>query len=379
MAIKWTQEMYDELKLAESPQDREDFANKYGLSFANVDRRRRKLVGTQGEPINTTDSVLKFLSKGRTVDELQAKGYTLKDLEVDGYDLFETRNNRYELTYLLLPKVDVELDILPKNWTYRWAVDPENGKRQPYLMIQLPDTNWDKVKVVPLADVHFGAEACLITKFREYVNWMEKHPNVYGFLSGDLFENSHGDSNKGLSHYEQSIRPKDQITQMAEILAPIAGRILWGIPGNHEDRSRTRDFDPMERLCEILHIPYSYEPVFVDVLWKGNVYSFHDQHGTAGGQTKGGKMNAAVKPQKMQEFVMFTIMAHVHDGDVSRNTRICRNRVEFYLEFKKQYIIICPSFYGYFGSYASKAGYEPGSYGAINIDLFPNGDYHANS
>jgi hypothetical protein len=119
--------------------------------------------------------------------------------------------------------------------------------------------------------------------------------------------------------------------------------------------------------------------VFVDINWKGNVFTFHDQHGRAGGQTKGGKMNAAARPQEMQEHVMFTIMAHVHDGDVSRNTRICRNRVDFCLELKKQYIIICPSFFGYFGSYASKAGYKPGSYGSINCDLFANGDYHANS
>jgi predicted MPP superfamily phosphohydrolase len=374
---RWTQEMKDELVSSDTLQARVEFAEKYGFSYANVDRKRRKLVGPQGEP--ASDNVLKFLSKGRTVVELEEKGITPEMLKVDDYDLFETRNTRYELTYLLLPKVETELNLQPKIWTYRWANDPESGKRQPYLMIQIPATKWEKIKVVPLADVHFGADACLVDKFRKYVNWIAQNENVFAFIGGDLFENSHGDSNKGLSQYEQGIRPRDQVTQMAEILAPIAHRLLWCLPGNHEDRSRSRDYDPLERLAEVLEIPYSYEPVFVDVNWKGNVFSFHDQHGRAVGQTKGGKMNAAARPQEMQEHVMFTVMAHVHDGDVSRNTRICRNRVDFYLEFKKQYIIICPSFFGYFGSYASKAGYKPGSYGSINMDLFANGDFHANS
>lgn len=334
--------------------------------------------GNKPGPAKDVNKIIKFLSKGRTVEELDDHGITVEDLSIEGYELYESQNNRYEKVYLLFAKPDDEIKLEPKVWHYRWAVDPE-GQPQPYLMIQVPDTGWEKVKVVPIADVHYGAKACMIDKLREYINWIARSENVFCFISGDLFENSHGDSNKGLSHYEQDIRPKDQVTQMAELLAPIAHKILWAIPGNHEDRSRTRDYDPLERLCERLEVPYSYEPIFVDLLWRGNVFSFHDQHGRAGGQTKGGKMNAAARPQEMQEHVMFTIMAHVHDGDVSRNTRICRNRVDFYLEFKKQYIIVCPSFFGYFGSYASKAGYKPGSYGSINMDLFANGDFHANS
>jgi predicted MPP superfamily phosphohydrolase len=348
---------------------------------AKVNRRQTTLgikSNQKSGPGKDKSGLIRFMSKGRTVEELERKGISLEDLTIEGYELYETQNNRYEKVYLLFARPDEAISIQPKLWSYRWAVDPE-GRAQPYLMVQLPKTNWDKIKVVPIADVHYGAQACMVEKLKEYIAWIASSENVFCFISGDLFENSHGDSNKGLSHYEQEVRPKDQVTQMCELLAPIAHKILWAIPGNHEDRSRTRDYDPLERLCERLEVPYSYEPIFVDVLWKGNVFSFHDQHGTAGGQTKGGKMNAAARPQEMQEHVMFTVMAHVHDGDVSRNTRIVRNRVEFYLEFKKQYIIICPSFFGYFGSYASKAGYKPGSYGSINMDLFANGDYHANS
>lgn len=322
---------------------------------------------------------VRFMTKGRTTEELEAAGIDLSFAgEIEGYDLFETRNVAFERIFMLLPELTEDIALKKPIWTHRWAVD-EDGQPQPYLMIQMPKRSWEKIKVVPIADVHFGANASLETKFREYVNWIAENDNVFCFINGDLFENSHGDSNRGVSHYEQGTRPRDQVDEMTKILAPIAHKVLWMHPGNHEDRSRVRDYDPMERLCERLSIPYSYEPVYVDILWMGHVFSFHAKHGNTSSQTKGGKLNAAMRPQKFQDFTMFTIMSHVHDSISTRNTRVCRDREHFRLVFRKQYVIITPSFYGYFGSYGSKAGYEPGSYGSVNADLFRNGDYHANA
>lgn len=355
-----------------------EFCDKWGIKYSTLERELRRKGNTGHRRVRTDEErelsaiekKVEFMSKGRTIGEIEAEGY---DLEVpEGYDLFETRNHYFEKVYLLLPKT-APVVLQPKCWTYRWA------EGQPYMMLQFPDRDWDKIKVVPIADVHYGSQACMVDKFREYINWIARSDNVFCFISGDLFENSHGDSNKGISIYEQEIRPKSQVEQMAELLAPIAHKVLWAIPGNHEDRSRTRDFDPLELLCTKLQIPYSYEPVFVDLLWKGNIWSVYDQHGRSASNTNGGKLNAATRPLDMQEFCNFVIMAHVHDGKVDRTERICRDRVNFKLEFKRQYVIICPSFFGYFGSYASKAGYKPGSYGSINFDLFANSDYHANA
>jgi hypothetical protein len=73
---------------------------------------------------------------------------------------------------------------------------------------------------------------------------------------------------------------------------------------------------------------------------------------------------------------MFTVMAHVHDATTNTTVRICRDRKNFKLLEKKQYVLICPAFLSYFGSYASKHLYEPGAQGTINCELFANGDYH---
>jgi len=345
-------------------------------------RRLRKL-GLLEETTKATPkkSIEEFLVTGKRVAEIENYfGKPVDEVVANiptGYDLFQTLDHFHQKVYVLLPKVQVHYKVKPRVWTYRWATD-ENGEPQPYLWVQFPDTNWKKIKVVPLADLHYGSNASDDKLFREWVNWIKSRDDVFVFINGDLFENAHGDSNHGVAMYEQDVRPKTQVEDVISILAPIAHKILWAIPGNHEDRSRTRDYDPLEYLCRVLDIPYSYEAVYADLLWKEHVFSFFCQHGKTNSQTKGGKFNAAARPQKFQEFTMFTCMAHVHDAMSGKNIRICRDRVNFRLEFMKQYVIICPSFYGYFGSYASKAVYEPGAKGTTNCELFANGDYHVN-
>lgn len=335
-------------------------------------RRRKAEAKEQWPEIFGVDrDVIKFLSRGRTEAELEAAGLNLSDVKAEGYETYCTRNTHGEKVYLLLPEIR-KVKLKPKVWKYQWQPDG-----QPYIWVDMP-SKWDKLKIVPLADVHFGSVAHLDTKFREYINYIAENDNVFAVILGDLLENSHGDSNKGVSIYEQDIRPKSQVEQMCELLSPIAHKILWAIPGNHEDRSRIRDYDPLERICEKLDIPYNYMPIYADIIWNDHIFTFHCSHGRSGAGTKGGKINSAIKPQNMQEHVHFTISAHVHDAMVNRTSRICRDRVNFKLEEKKQYVIICPSFMGYFESYAAKSGYEPGSVGAITCDLYSNGDYHSN-
>jgi len=358
-------------------------AKEYGdraFTRSSVLRRLRKLGELdhieKGKP---KKPVQEYLSTGRRVAEIESYygkpvGDVLSEAPKD-YDLFETLDHFQQTVFVLLPKVRLQYEIKPRIWSYRWATS-ESGEHQPYLWVQFPDTDWRKIKVVPIADLHYGSNACDVKLFREWVNWIKSRDDVFVFINGDLFENAHGDSNRGVSMYEQDVRPRTQVEEVLALIAPIAHKILWAIPGNHEDRSRTRDHDPLEYVCRLLGIPYSYEPVYADLLWKGHVFSFFCQHGKTNSQTKGGKFNAASRPQKFQEYTMFTCMAHVHDAMSGKNVRICRDRVNFRLVFKKQYIVICPSFYGYFNSYAAKAVYEPGAKGTTNCELFANGDYH---
>ncbi len=328
---------------------------------------------------NQQEQLIKFLARGRTYPQIEEKFKIDQQAidkaisKIDDYELYRTRNTYNEEILVLLPKPVDEIKVKPKVWSYQKQPDGE-----PYLWIQFPKKlDFTKIKIVPLADAHFGAFAHYREKFDEYINWIAQTPNVFVFINGDLLEFTQGETLKGIAIHEQEKRPKTQIEEMAYKLAPIAHKILWAQPGNHEERARKYDFNPLEWICDKLEIPYFDEPLYVDILWNGYVFDFYSQHGWTNSQTKGGKINAAIKPTQFQEFVMFTIMGHVHDEMVNKIQRICRDRVNFRLQIKKQYIIICPSFYKYFGTYAARKGLPPGSLGAVSCDIYPNGDYHA--
>ena len=146
-----------------------------------------------------------------------------------------------------------------------------------------------------------------------------------------------------------------------------------------EQRNRKFDFDPLEYVCHSLGIPYFQEPVYADILWNDHLFTFYTQHGRSGSLTEGGKINAAMRPLEYQEHVMFTFYAHVHDAKTTRPTRIVRDRENFKLVLKKQYVVICPAFLNYFGSYASKMALKPGAWGTIACEMYANGDYHAST
>jgi len=375
MKITWTDELKDWL-VASSDDELQEFVNEKGLKYESVSRFRRKL---RGKNPKAKKSLVEFLTSGKRDFEIEEYfGKPVSEVlseAPDGYELFKTRDEHLNQVYVLIPEVPMSYELKPKIWTYRWQPDG-----QPYLWIKFPDDfDRKKIKIVPIADLHAGNQACNMAKFREWVNWIASREDVFAFINGDLFENAHGDSNKGISIYEQTTRPRGQLDELLNILAPIAHKILWAIPGNHEDRSRTRDFDPLEWLCDKLQVPYSYFPVFVDVLWKGFVFDFFCQHGNTGSGTKGGKMNAAGRPLKWNEQTCFTVMAHVHDATTNTTVCIVRDRKNFELIEKKQYVLICPAFLNYFGSYAAKANLEPGAQGTINCELFANGDYHLSS
>ncbi len=324
-------------------------------------------------PIKINDLV-EFLSRARTLGEIAERfgvtpdtafRFLEKRRQINGFDLFAYVDSSREIFYVYDKKED-DLIVKDKIWTYR------KHHKQPYLWIQFPDLlKFKKIILAPIADAHYGHFAHMSKEFDEYLDWIRNTENVFGFLVGDEMENTHIDSPGG-AIYEQAIRPRNQLIQLREKIRPLAHKILWGHPGNHEGRSvKKTDLDPLWVICNSLKIPYFEEPVYIDVFWKGHRFTVFCQHGSSGAMTKGGKINRANVPLTFQEHVMFNIMAHVHDPMIDEEPRICRERVfdkngkliSFRLVEKKQYTIICPAFLEFFGTYAARACYSPPNYG----------------
>lgn len=356
------------------------YALKKGVKFGTIEREQRMYRIEKNQ--TKKETLADYLSRGKTIKEIanhfnKTEKAALKMVKKvpDGYEMFKTLNSFHQHIYVLLPKLDKEIETKPRKWTY--AIQEEG---QPYIWITLPShSNLKKLKIVPIADLHYGSTEFKREKFLEYVNWISNSDEVYCFLNGDIFENCSGESNRGVSIFSQELTPQQQREDVVRLLSPIAHKILWAIPGNHENRSRKFDFDPLEYVANKLDFPYFQEPVYADVIWNDYVFTFFCQHGKSGSLTEGGKINAAARPLEFQEHTHFTVMAHVHDAKMIRPTRIVRDRVNFKLVEKKQYVVICPAFLEYFGSYAAKAVLKPGAWGTIACEIFRNGDYHAST
>lgn len=345
-----------------------------------MDRKRLKMK-----------EVLEFLSRSRTLVEIsehldapaeKVARYLEKRKRLREFNLFVYRDITGENVYVYDKEDPDSLIVKPRLWVYR------KHQSQPYLWVQFPDSlKYRKIVLAPIADGHYGHFAHMSEEFDGYLQWIRETDNVFGCLVGDDIENTHVDSPSG-AIFEQKFRPREQLVRFREKIRPLAHKILWASPGNHEWRSTKKtDLDPLWVICNSLGIPYFDEPVYVDVFWKGYRFTFFCQHGSSGAITKGGKLNRANLPLTFQEHLMFNMMAHVHDPMIDEEPRICRERIfnkdgklmSFRLVEKKQYTIICPAFLEYFGTYGARKGYPPPNHGITTCELYPNGDYHATS
>jgi hypothetical protein len=338
--------------------------------------------------------VAEFLAKPRTMAEVAKElglsamsEQQIRDLALPiGHALFEQKNAAGASVFTTTLQ-SVMRSVKPRSWSL-WR--SANG--DPYIWIQFSNVSTlARLKIVPISDVHYGSHSHNRKRFGEYLKWIADTKDVYCFLNGDIIENAI-DGAIGGAVYESILTPSEQIwgsrdgkePGMIELLRPVAHKILWAQPGNHEWRTwKQCNIDPLRIICSALDIPYYDEPIFADVLAWGHRFTFYCQHGTTGSNTKGGKMNAATRPAEFQEATDFLIMGHVHDSMANATVRIVRER-EFdesgiitgvHLREREQYTVIAPSFHGYFGSYGSRAGYAPGSWGSVACTLFKDGNY----
>lgn len=107
------------------------------------------------------------------------------------------------------------------------------------------------ITIIPIADVHLGAAEHMEKEWCAFLEMVQKTPNVYITLGGDLLNNATKNSLSNV--YDEVIRPSTAKRMMADMLAPIKDRIICSVTGNHERRSsRDVDQDPMyDIMCKL--------------------------------------------------------------------------------------------------------------------------------
>jgi hypothetical protein len=294
--------------------------------------------------------------------------------------LFKDINKDGEHSFILLPTPSRLPNVGARDWDYHIASDPESGEQQGYQMIQFPDSAFqpggrygNRITIVPLFDVHYGAKGCREDKFNEYIRWIKETPGMYAILGGDLMDNALDDG-RGMM-YDQIHNPQTQLDNLTKLLTPIAHQCLMMIPGNHENRTyKKTGIQPARILADRLYIPYHDGPVLLNCLAGDFKHRIHVQHGFSRPATKGGQLNAAQKPAKFMEADAY-LSGHTHEAIVSEETVLREDTQTGSLRFTPRWTIVAQSFYGYWGTYGYRAGYSPVTGGGVVLELYENGEF----
>lgn len=188
--------------------------------------------------------------------------------------------------------------------------------------------------IIPLADVHLGAEGSAWQQFYELVKQIAKEPDTYVTLQGDLIDN--GLKNSVTNVYRQTMRPYEQKREMAKALEPIRDKILCIIPGNHERRSKKEaDASPTYDIASKLDLEDRYREAIAFLRVglgkrtsgkvrdnKPHVYFIGCVHGAGGGALPGAGINRAERALQSMDGVDVYIHWHTHKPYALRGSKL---------------------------------------------------------
>lgn len=242
----------------------------------------------------------------------------------------------------------------------------ENDAHIPAIEVNVPD-KWPYIKLAPWYDVHIGGNNQ--PKFEADLEWFAKEPYTLGWLGGDIIENA-SKLSIGSGVYEQDFKPDNQLVLAVRSFAAIRHKLLFGIQGNHEDRSNLMGVDLAAWTAGMLQLPYSPDFVFLKLNWRGQHFKITAHHGSGGAATPGAQLNAM---RRMREFGEADIywMGHLHQERVDKMITSVNDGSASRL--RESLFVLSPSYVPYFGTYAAKKRLPMGAQGLGIVTLSPDG------
>lgn len=238
----------------------------------------------------------------------------------------------------------------------------------------------DDITIIPIADVHLGSRECMESEFIDFVNSVKNTQNVYLILGGDLIDN--GLKNSLTNVYRATMPPSQQKREMANILAPVADRILCAVSGNHERRStKDADDDPVYDIMAKIDREdvYRENMAFLKLQFgeqegwgKTNpTYTIVVTHGAGGGQLTSGAVLRAERFGYAVDGMDALIIGHTHKPFTTNTGKIVidpRNNVVSVKPFK---VINMTSWLSY-GDYAAQKMLLPSTHNLHTLTLRGN-------
>lgn len=218
------------------------------------------------------------------------------------------------------------------------------------------------ITIFPISDVHFGALEHKEKEWTEFCEMIQRTPNAYVILGGDLINNNTR-SAVG-SPWDDTVRPREQKKRMVKFLEPIKDRILCCVTGNHEARSmKDVDDDPTyDIMCKLdLEHLYRQNAAFMKVSLghrKDDTtpiqsYTFVVTHGSGGGIYTGATVNRNERFGNVIDGLDCLVVGHTHKGAVTKPSKIVIDRKNNTVTMTSYTVVSMVSWMN-FGGYALK-------------------------
>jgi hypothetical protein len=225
----------------------------------------------------------------------------------------------------------------------------------------------DKIRVYLLSDIHIGNIGFHQSLFKRHVQQIAADPQGYAMLLGDVLDAVFVTDKRYApcaadKDSAQSMR-NDLINMQAEkavaLLAPLKGKILACLIGNHEEAVvRSCSVDPLRIVAHDLDAPYAaaYAAyVRLAIPTKGtskghklNV-DFYLHHGAGGGALSGAKINRVERRAGWFATADVVASGHNHKRSLTTNVSLSVPQASMHVQEKAQ---ICMNTGGYLKGYA---------------------------
>lgn len=241
----------------------------------------------------------------------------------------------------------------------------------PELIVTVPD-DWPVIQLAPLYDVHIGNDGFDVELFNEHRRWIAKSPHVLTWNGGDLIENA-SKLSVGTGVYHQTLTPEQQIDAAKAYIRPIAKKMLFSLPGNHEQRTDQMGVSIAKWMAENFDAPFFPDYCFCTIKWRKNAFRILAHHGSGAATTAGAQRMAARKAVTWAKVFDLYWTGHLHNPliDVLAQTDYDQRTGRMYE--RDALIVISPSYLRYFGGYAATKQYPLGTRGLGVVELRPNG------
>lgn len=237
-------------------------------------------------------------------------------------------------------------------------------------------SQFSKVYVVPLADLHEGARDADHEVSDGYIRWIAERDNAFTILNGDLMNCAWKDSTPEL--FEDLTTPDNAYANLRARLEPIKDKILMITRGGHEESIfRKVGADYMARLAyDLGNIPYRPDGGMVGLRMSFNnavrVFFLYATHGWGGARTIGAKVKK-VEDLALAADVDCYVLSHdhtqnIHRLNVLRPPRVFKRGKPAYIEIDRRLLINTGGFVQYSG-YIRRKGYSPQDLGTPRIRL----------